>query len=275
MSPCSGSSSSSRVSPPSSTEESSSSEESLPFPLLELPGELIRLVGLKIRSPLDAVRLMSTCEGLRQDPDLAVRIPELIETRITGLDNIETERRAAAAAQLAVRLGKHLRPLYLECVLDKIEIPEESNVVLLLNQERKYVAAAVLRRTAVQELIEAAGKELAADEWGDSYGVIESFLTDVRKSFEGKERLICDCYLGLWQWYSTNEKKEALVADFGTALLSTLGPAKKFVKLAVLAAVATSARLAPHWAQMPKLTAALRAVVEQLHSPEGIKSDRL
>jgi len=269
------SSSSSRVSAPSSAEEFSRSEESLAFPLLELPDEMIRLVGLKIRNPLDAVRLMSTCKGLQEDPVLALYIPELIEARITRLDNIGTERRAAAAAQLAARLGKHLRPLYLECVLNKIEIPEDSNFPLLLNQEKKYVAATVLQTRTLQGLIDAAGKELGAHEWTDSYGVIESFLADVRKSLAGKERLICDCYLGLWKWYSTNEKSEALVAGFGTTLLSTLGPAKKFVKLEVLVAVATSARLAPHWGKMPKLAAALHDVVTALHSPTGIRSDRL
>lgn len=269
------SSRSSRVSNPSNEEEFSSSEKSLPFPLLELPGDVIKVVGLKIRNPLDAVRLMSTCKDLTEDSDLALRIPELIEARITGLVNIETERRAAAAAQLLARLGKHLRPFYLECALDKIEIPEESNFVLLLNQEKKYVAATVLQTTTVQDLINAAGNELGADEWADDYSAIESFLTDVRKSFAGRERLICDCYVGLWKWYSTNEKKDALVVDFGTALLSTLGPAKKFVKLEVLVAVATSARLAPQWGKVPNLAAALHNVVKMLHSPEGIRSDRL
>lgn len=80
-------SSSPRVTAPSSREESSSSEESLPFPLLELPGEVIGLVGLKIRNPLDAVGLMSTCKGLCEEPDLAMRIPELIEARIIRLGN--------------------------------------------------------------------------------------------------------------------------------------------------------------------------------------------
>ena len=271
----SNSSSSSRVSAPSSREQASSSEELLPFPLFELPGDVIKLVCLKIRNPLDAVRLMSTCKGLGEVQNLASHIPELVEARITGLGNIETERRAAAAAKLAIGLGKHLRPFYLECVLDKIEIPDESNFVLLLNQERKYVAATVLQTTTDQDLIDAAGKELGADEWADDYGAIESFLADVRKSFAGRERLICDCYLGLWKWYSTNEKKLALVVDFGHALLSTLGPAKNFVRLEVLVAVATSARLAPHWGEMPKLAAALHHVVKALHSLVGVKSDLL
>lgn len=271
----SNSSSSPRVSAPSSREESSSSEESLPFPLLELPGEVINLVGLKIRNPLDAVRLMSTCKGFCEAQDLAKRIPELIEARIAGLGNIETKRRAAAAAKLVAKLGKHLRPFYLECVLNKIEIPEESNFVLLLNQEKKYVAATVLQTTTVQDLIDAAGKELGADEWAHDYGAIESFLEGVRVSFAGKERLICDCYIGLWKWYSTNETRLALVMDFGIALLSTLGPAKRFVKLEVLVAVATSARLAPCWGKMTRLAADLRDLVKELDSPIGIKSDRL
>lgn len=271
----SNSSSSSRVSDPSSAEEVSSSQELPSFPLLELPGDLVKLVGFKIRNPLDAIRLMSTCKGLREDPDLSLCIPELIEARITGLGNIQTERRAAAAAQLAVGLGTHLRPYYLECVLNKIEIPEETDHVLLLKKEKKYIAAAVAQTTTVQDLIDAAGKELGADEWTDDYDAIESFLADVRKSFAGKERLICDCYVGLWQRYSKNEKKDAMVVDFGTALLSTLGPAEKFVRLEVLVAVATSARLAPHWGKMPKLAAALHNVVTTLHSPTDIKSDRL
>ena len=180
-------------------------------------------------------------------------VPELIESRIGALRNVEKPKRAASAAQLAIGLRERLGPLYLDRIIDKIDIPDESDLLFLLHQEKNYVAAVVLAQAKRKDLIEAAGKALGAHEWNHEFDGINHFLNGVRKSFAGNERMICRCYAGLWEWYSKQEKNTMLALDFALELLLALKPEKGFVKISVVMSMLESACLGPQWEKSPRL----------------------
>lgn len=253
---------------------SSASPDGVPFTqFTDLHEDAINMIGMKVREPSDVFNFMLSCKHVYENKFFETRIPELIENRIGVLKNIDPRKRAAAATQLAVGLGNRLRPIYLDCILDKIEIPDETDLIFLLHKEKKYTAAVVFEKTSDNALIAAAEKELGADEW--VHHGITQFLAGVRESFAGNDRLIRRCYDGLWQWYSTNEKQDKLVVNFALELLRTVEPAGNSVKLSVLLSVLESKRMAPQWASSTLLVTALHDVAQQLPVPKGKRSERL
>jgi hypothetical protein len=240
-----------------------------------LPDETIAIIGTKLRKPSDAFHFLLSCRQVRESGFFESCAPRLIASRVDALKNVDKQNRAAAAAQLAMGLKQRPGPIYLECILDKIDIPDESDLLFLLHRERKYVAAAVLAQAKRKELIEAAGKELGAHHWEHDPDGIRHFLNGVRESLAGNERLICRCYVGLWQWHSMNERDDRLVVDFAQELLRALAPAQKFVKLSVIMSMLESARMAPQWAKPTGLMAALHKVAKELPRPKGKRAERL
>ena len=256
---------------------SATSPEIAPLsPILDLPREMINIVSLKLREPIDVFNFLHSCKRFYNAELFEERVPELIETRIDALQNVESQKRAAAATQLAVRLGNRLCAIKLGRILDKIEIPDETDVMFLLHKEKKYAAACIWEKNFDQVLLEVANTELAAHEFMPSEDWINCFLTGVQESFAGNESLICCCYRGLWQWYSTNqESPDALVRNFALELLRAVAPAANTVKLSVLLTVLESARMTPEWLKTIALVKALHKVAQQLTAPEDKQSDRL